>query len=91
MRIDVMSKMRGVAPFPKLWARRATMLLSDGTRCEVMALPDLVVAKKTQRDKDWPMVRRLVEAHYFQNQDKPNTTAARCNLSERRVVRLRFK
>jgi len=23
--------------------------------------------KKTQRDKDWPMIRRLVEAHYFQH------------------------
>jgi hypothetical protein len=27
-----------------------------------MALRDLVRVKKTQRDKDWPMVRRLVEA-----------------------------
>jgi hypothetical protein len=31
----------------------------------------LVLAKKTQRDKDWPMIRRLVEAHY-ENQDAPN-------------------
>lgn len=27
-------------------------------------LPDLVASKKTQRDKDWPMVRRLVEVSY---------------------------
>jgi hypothetical protein len=27
-----------------------------------MSLQDLVAAKKTQRDKDWPMIRRLVEA-----------------------------
>ena len=27
-----------------------------------MGLSDLVAAKKTQRDKDWPMVRRLVKA-----------------------------
>ena len=27
-----------------------------------MSLPDLVSAKKTQRDKDWPMIRRLIEA-----------------------------
>jgi hypothetical protein len=26
-----------------------------------------VQAEKTQRDKDWPMIRRLVEAHYFEN------------------------
>ena len=35
-------------------------------------LADLVLAKKTQRDKDWPMIRRLVEAHYDENQDAPN-------------------
>lgn len=37
-----------------------------------MALPDLVKGKKTQRDKDWPMMRRLLEAHYFQNQTNPS-------------------
>jgi len=26
------------------------------------AIEDLVKAKKTQRDKDWPMIRRLIEA-----------------------------
>ena len=36
----------------------------------MMALPDLVRTKKTQRDKDWPMVRRLIEAHYFQHRDE---------------------
>jgi len=34
-------------------------------------LPDLVQAKKTQRDKDWPMVRRLVEVNYFANRENP--------------------
>src|SRR5579872_6852624 len=29
-----------------------------------MGIHDLVKAKKTQRDKDWPMIRRLVESHY---------------------------
>src|SRR5262249_29871329 len=38
---------------------------------------DLVQAKKTQRDKDWPMVRRLVEAHYFENQKKPTPAQIR--------------
>jgi hypothetical protein len=57
MRIDVMTRMRGLEPFPKLWARRTTIELPDGTRCQVMSLPDLVQAKKTQRDKDWPMRR----------------------------------
>ena len=67
MRVDVMSKMRGVDAFPKLWKRRTTIELPDGTRCDLLSLPDLVQAKKTQCDKDWPMIRRLVEAHYFQN------------------------
>ena len=72
MRVDVMSKMRGVDPFPDLWERRTTLETQDGTVCDLLSLPDLVLAKKTQRDKDWPMIRRLVEAHYFQNKDDPN-------------------
>jgi hypothetical protein len=67
MRVDVMSVMRGVDSFNKLWARRATVTLPDGFSADLMSLPDLVKAKKTQREKDWPMLTRLVEAHYFQN------------------------
>jgi hypothetical protein len=70
IRLDVMSKMRGVDPFEDLWARRTTFE-TDGQICEVMALPDLVRAKKTQRDKDWPMIRRLVEANYFEGRSAP--------------------
>ncbi len=72
MRVDVMSKMRGVDSFAKLWRRRTTIKLPDGTRCDLLSLPDLVQAKKTQRDKDWPMIRRLVEANYFENFKNPN-------------------
>lgn len=64
MRLDVMAKMRGVAPFDELWKRRTTIEDESGVVIEVMSLPDLVAAKKTQRDRDWPMIRRLVEAHY---------------------------
>ena len=64
MRIDLMAKMRGVDPFDALWERRSTLELPDGLRVDVMALPDLVSAKKTQRDKDWPMIRRFLEVHY---------------------------
>jgi hypothetical protein len=73
MRVDVMSKMRGVDPFPDLWERRTTLQTPDGTICDLLSLPDLVLAKKTQRDKDWPMIRRLVEAHYFENETAPNS------------------
>lgn len=71
MRVDVMSRMRGVADFSSLWERRTTIAMDDGTECDVLSLPDLVQAKKTQRDKDWPMIRRLVEANYFANQSAP--------------------
>lgn len=64
LRVDIMSRMRGVAPFPELWQRRTTLEGADGTIYELMALSDLVLAKKTQRDKDWPMIRRLIEADH---------------------------
>jgi hypothetical protein len=85
MRIDVMSRMRGVDPFPKLWARRTTIELSDGTLCNLLSLPDLVQTKKTQRDKDWLMLRRLLEAHYFQNRKKPTAEKVRFWLRELRT------
>jgi len=45
MRVDVMTTMRGVDPFPELWRRHTTTTLEDGT----------------ERNKDWPMLRlRLV-------------------------------
>lgn len=72
MRVDVMSRMRGVPDFQTLWERRTTLEMDDGTLCELLSLPDLVQAKKTQRDKDWPMIRRLVEANYFANQADPS-------------------
>lgn len=71
LRVDVMSVMRGVDPFPALWERRTTLELSDGTHCHLLSVPDLVQAKKTQRDKDWPMIRRLVEANFFEHQMAP--------------------
>ena len=72
MRLDVMARMRGVAAFDDLWSRRTTVEDDSGVGIELMSLPDLVAAKKTQRDKDWPMVRRLVEAHYANHQSEPS-------------------
>ncbi|MBI1841960.1 MAG: hypothetical protein HYR88_14065 [Verrucomicrobia bacterium] len=88
MRVDVMAKMRGVDAFPKLWKRRTIVELLDGTKCDLLSLPDLVQAKKTQRDKDWPMLRRLVEAHYFQNSAKANPARVRFWLRELRTPEL---
>ncbi|MFL6198516.1 MAG: hypothetical protein ACJ76J_05045 [Thermoanaerobaculia bacterium] len=70
LRIDVMAHMRGVAPFPELWARRTTLVFEEED-LEVMSLPDLVAAKKTQRDKDWPMIRRLVDVNYLGHRNDP--------------------
>lgn len=72
MRVDVMSRMRGVTDFQTLWERRTTLEMDDDTVCDLLSLGDLVKAKKTQRDKDWPMIRRLVEANYFANQTEPS-------------------
>ena len=80
LRVDLMSRLRGVDEFPALWERRTTLALSDavaGTEVlvDVMALQDLVAAKKTQRDKDWPMLRRLVDASYAAARDGTATEA----------------
>jgi hypothetical protein len=72
LRVDVMTKMRGVDSFSKLWQRRVTLQAHGGTLYELISLPDLVKAKKTQRDKDWPMIRRLVEADYFSQRLQPS-------------------
>jgi hypothetical protein len=88
MRVDVMSKMRGVEAFPKLWARRTEVEFNDGTRCDLLSFQDLVQAKKTQRDKDWPMIRRLVEANYFENKLNPHPKHVRFWLKELRTAEL---
>ena len=87
MRVDVMTKMRGVASFPRLWARRTTIEL-DGSTIDLMGLPDLVQAKKTQRDKDWPMIRRLVEVNYFANRETPTKDQIRFWFLELRTPQL---
>ena len=65
LRIDVMGKLRGVADFSALWERRVEIDLPEVGQVTAMALEDLVRAKKTQRDKDWPMIRRLIEADFY--------------------------
>jgi hypothetical protein len=88
MRIDVMSRMRGMESFSRLWARRTTLSLPDGLSCNLMSLPDLVKAKKTQRDKDWPMVRRLLETHYFRHRSHPGPARVAFWLRELRTSEL---
>ena len=70
LRIDLMSRLRGVPSFQELWERRTTFEIA-AEQVDVLALEDLVLAKKTQRDKDWPMIRRLVEQSYYARSGSP--------------------
>lgn len=87
LRIDIMARMRGVASFADLWARRTTLDFGDES-LEVLSLPDLVAAKKTQRDKDWPMIRRLVDVNYLSHRDEPTLERRRFWLRELRTPEL---
>ena len=67
-----MTKMRGCDEFEQLWQRRTSIEdPAAGIVYELLSIEDLVKAKKTQRDKDWPMIRRLVEAHHRQFTHEP--------------------
>src|SRR5438876_10402267 len=83
-----MSRMRGVDTFEKLWSRRTTVELPDGTKFDLLSLPDLVQAKKTQRDKDWPMIRRLLEADFFARRQSAAAGDVRFWLRELRTPEL---
>ena len=72
LRIDVMSVLRGCDPFEKLWSRRRTVSIPGIGAVHLLGLADLVQAKKTQRDKDWPMIRRLLEADYYRGSRRPS-------------------
>jgi hypothetical protein len=64
IRVDVMTRLRDLADFPLLWARRTTIEDDDATRYDLLSVEDLVRAKKTQRARDWPVIEALVEGHY---------------------------
>ncbi|MBN2316151.1 MAG: hypothetical protein JXM79_19650 [Sedimentisphaerales bacterium] len=88
IRIDVMSRLRGVDEFEVLWTRRTTLRDEDGAVYELLSLPDLVQAKKTQRSKDWPMLQRLLEAHYLQHRSDATLEQRRFWLHELRTPEL---
>jgi hypothetical protein len=87
LRIDLMSRLRGMGGFEEFWQRRTT-IEAEGQAIDLMGLADLVCAKKTQRDKDWPMIRRLVEQNYFQHINEPTPEQIRFWLRELRTPRL---
>ena len=87
-RVDIMSTMRGVAPFQELWKHRCVLADADGVEYAVLSLGDLVLSKKTQRDKDWPMIRRLLEADYRKHREDPSELDVQLWLLELRTPEL---
>lgn len=86
MRVDIMSRLRGVRPFDALWEDRTTVTLDEiSLEVNVLGIRDLVAAKKTQRDKDWPMIKRLVDASFLQCSQHPTPQAVEFWLLEMRT------
>ncbi len=85
LRVDIMSRMRGVDDFVQVWERRTEFEADDGQTFAVLSIPDLIRAKKTQRTKDWPMIERLVLSHYFANKSEPTTARVQFWLTEART------
>lgn len=67
LRVDVMGRLKGCEPFNRLWTRRSRVRVPGAGNIDVLSLTDLVESKKTQRDKDWLMLTRLVENDVFIN------------------------
>ena len=87
LRIDVMSRLRGVGDFEELWTRRTTIQVEDA-EVDMLSVPDLVRAKKTHRDKDWPMIGNLVEQVYFSLPSEPSPEQIEFLLEELRTPKL---
>jgi hypothetical protein len=85
LRVDVMTRLRDLPAFEVLWARRTTIRDEGGETFELMSVPDLVQAKKTQREKDWPVIDALVEAHYRALGDEPTPERVGFWLAESRT------
>jgi hypothetical protein len=71
LRIDVMTRLRSMDSFERLWDRRTVFSDEQGMEYHLLSVPDLVEAKKTQRSKDWPMIESLVAIHYAENLAAP--------------------
>ncbi|MDP3791356.1 MAG: hypothetical protein Q8R38_04885 [Candidatus Omnitrophota bacterium] len=88
LRVDLIAKLRGCEGFEKLWARRKTIRVKNNGGIDIISLRDLVQSKKTQRDKDWLMLKRLVENDIALNRVKPTDEQVRWWLRECRSAEL---
>ena len=84
LRIDIISKLRGCDTFDKLWERKNTVSLKMRGSIDVIGLRDLVQSKKTQRDKDWFMLKRLVDNDIILHKNNPSDDRVRWWLCESR-------
>jgi len=71
LRIDIMTRLRAMSSFGVLWDRRTVVEDESGGVFNLLSVPDLVEAKKTQRMKDWPVIDALVAIHYRENHFQP--------------------
>lgn len=84
LRVDVISRLRGCDSFDKLWERKKTVSIKKGSAINIIGLKDLVQSKKTQRDKDWLMLKRLVENDILLNKNTPSAEKIKWWLLESR-------
>lgn len=89
--IDLMAKLRDLPDFELLWERRTVVADDTGTEFNLLSVPDLVRAKKTQRSKDWPMIEALVTIHFRENGDAPTPEWTGFWLMEARSPELLFE
>jgi hypothetical protein len=71
LRIGIMTRLRGMSSFDLLWERRTVVAGDNDDVFNLLSVPDLVEAKKTQRAKDWPVIDALVSIHYRGNRHHP--------------------
>ena len=72
LRVDVMTRLRDLPDFATLWERRTVFQDEAGGEFHLLSVPDLVEAKKTQRNKDWPVIELLVAIHHRENSAAPS-------------------
>jgi hypothetical protein len=88
LRVDVMSNLRDLPEFEILWQRRTTLDSGGSGHFDLLSVPDLVEAKKTQRSKDWPVIEALVAIHFTENSHDPTPDWIRFWLMEARSPEL---
>ena len=74
--------MKGTDNFQELWKRRKEIQIPVIGKIPVIDLPDLIKSKKTQRDKDWLMIKRLIESDIYRSSDNPSREKIKFWLNE---------